>query len=165
MKNTETFDMNFEVNNDNFDLALCEMFANFDRLGDKLWKDHEIDTGDFSTFESLRIARDLAREIVNQYETQLAECGDADFTEILYMGGDQLFIDRIVKEWDHRNEDRQPERKTFPVPVHANAFLTLQIEAASEEEAREKAQGMIDAGGFVTDHYTEFEIDSDAEIM
>lgn len=165
MKNAETFDMNFEVNNDNFDLALCEMFANFDRLADKLWKDHGIDTGDFSTFELLRIARSLAEEIVNQYKAQLAECGDADFTEILYMGGDQLFIDRIVKEWDHRNDNRKPERKTFSFTVHANAFLTLHIEAANEEEAREKAQEMIDAGGFVSDHYTEFEIDSDAEIM
>lgn len=165
MKNAETFDMNFEVNNDNFVLALCEMFANFDRLAEKLWLDHEIDTGDFSTFDELRIARSLAQEIVNQYEAQLAECGDADFTEILYMGGDQLFIDRIIKEWDHRNDDRKPERKTFPFTVHANAFLTLQIEAASEGEAREKAQAMIDAGGFVSDHYTEFEIDSDAEIM
>lgn len=165
MKNAETFDMNFEVNNDNFDLALCEMFANFERLADKLWKDHEIDTGDFSTFESLRIARSLAQEIVNQYEAQLAECGDADFTEILYMGGDQLFIDRIIKEWDHRNDDRKPECKAFSFTVHANAFMTLQIEAASEGEAREKAQAMIDAGGFVSDHYTEFEIDSDAEIM
>lgn len=155
----------FVVNDDYFDLALCEMFANFDRLADKLWKDHGIDTGDFSTFDEILIARSLAEEIVNQYKAQLAECGDADFTEILYMGGDQLFIDRIVKEWDHRNDDRKPERKTFAIPVHANAFLTLQIEAANEEEAKEKAQAMIDAGGFVSDHYTEFEIDSDAEIM
>ena len=165
MKNADAFVMNFEVKDDYFDLALCEMFANFDRLADKLWKDHGIDTGDFNTFDELRIARELAQEIVNQYESQLAECGDADFTEILYMGGDQLFIDRIVKEWPHRNEDRKQERKTFSFTVHANAFLTLQIEAASEDEAREKAQAMIDAGGFVTDHYTEFEIDSDAEIM
>lgn len=165
MKITNPFDITFSVNDEYFDLALCEMFANFDRLADNLWKDRGIDTGDFNTFDELRIARSLAKEIVNQYESQLAECGDADFTEILYMGGDQLFIDRIVKEWDHRNDDRTPERKTFSFTVHANAFLTLQIEAASEEEAREKAQAMINAGGFVNEHYTEFEIDSDAEIM
>ena len=76
----------------------------------------------------------------------------------LMMSG-TVFIDQ------HRNDDRKPERKTFSFTVHANAFLTLQIEAASEGEAREKAQAMIDAGGFVSDHYTEFEIDSDAEIM
>lgn len=148
---------------DMFDLAVCDLYASFDRLGrtDDALAKAGIDVGDFSSMDQLRIARKVAQTLCERYDQEMEAKGEADFTEMLFTDGDDLLREGLI------SGVFAPERKTFtfPIPVHANAFLTLQIEAATEEEAREKAQAMIDAGGFVTDHYTEFEIDSDAEIM
>lgn len=146
---------------DMFDLAVCDLYSAFDRLGrtDDALAAAGIDVGDFSSMDQLRIARAVAQTVCDRYDQEMEAVGDADFTDILFNMGDDLLRDALI------SHTFTPERKTFSFTVHANAFLTLQIEAASEGEAREKAQAMIDAGGFVTDHYTEFEIDSDAEIM
>lgn len=162
----------FKVNRaDGFDeYVLCEMYKLQD---DESFSDGKaFDIGNYSTKEWIDICHKATNALFDDIERR-ANANDMGYPfdsgvdedgyqciDYIYEVGENgpKIMEKVLKEdW----EKRYPVEE-YEFTVTANAFMTLKAKGRNREEAKEEANRILRAKGFVPEHYTEFEIEDEA---
>lgn len=146
-------------NNRMFDLCVCELYSmqNDDSM---TFKDEGIDTGDFGCLEWLELCREAVRLLFTDMEERYDDEYEIKWADEIYDRAPEFLLTVVKAKDAERNNMHEFEYK-----VTANAFMTLRVMARSKGDADEIAQNIVYGRGFVQEHYTEFEIDSEAVIL